>query len=247
MFFSPDRTPYDWSFRVLGIPIRVHPLFWLGTILLGSSLVGAGLHYLLIWVLAVFVSIMLHEFGHALAFRMYGIDSRIVLTLLCGLTIPTREAQNSWRRIFVSLAGPGAGFLLAAGIYSLRNSLDPISTPKIILAFLLFLYWINLYWGILNLLPVWPLDGGQVAQELCMMLFGRHGRRIALEISLAFAGLMVAYSLACEFRWLDNLLSQLPHWVPQGGMWTAILFGMLALQSYQLLQLEEQPERYWGE
>src|SRR5512146_1456782 len=85
-FQSPPPTRYDLRFSLLGFPVRVHPLFWLIAVLLGSA--SADLVQILIWVLVVFVSILIHELGHALAFRRYGLSSQIVLHFAGGLTIP---------------------------------------------------------------------------------------------------------------------------------------------------------------
>ena len=62
LFQPPPPTQYDLRFAIAGIPVRVHPLFWLITILFGFS---ADLIQLLIWVFVVFVSILVHELGHA--------------------------------------------------------------------------------------------------------------------------------------------------------------------------------------
>jgi hypothetical protein len=61
------------------------------------------------------------------------------------------------------------------------------------------------------------------------------------------AGLICLYSLACEFesRRGDGWLLNLPWWVPRGSLWTAILFGMLAVQSYQLLQQARWMNSHW--
>ncbi|HSO11633.1 MAG TPA: hypothetical protein VLT51_04610, partial [Anaerolineales bacterium] len=82
---TPPPTQYDLRFSIAGIPVRVHPLFWLIALLLGSS---GALVEIPIWILVVFVSILVHELGHALAFRRYGIQSHIVLHAMGGLTIP---------------------------------------------------------------------------------------------------------------------------------------------------------------
>jgi membrane-associated protease RseP (regulator of RpoE activity) len=120
MLFEPPRTRFDLSFTFAGVPVRVHPLFWLVAVLLGFS--ARDPVSVVIWVGVVFVSILVHEFGHALAMRHYGESPRIVLHTLGGLTIaePTPWGRT-WanvspgvrQQILISAAGPGAGFLLA--------------------------------------------------------------------------------------------------------------------------------------
>src|SRR5574339_379984 len=120
LFQQPPPTQYDLRFTLAGIPVSVHPLFWLITLLLGST---GDLLLIPIWIVVIFVSILVHELGHALAFRRYGQRSRIVLHFAGGLTIPEPVYWGSGyanvglspnQQIFISLAGPGAGFLLAA-------------------------------------------------------------------------------------------------------------------------------------
>ena len=117
---EPPRSPYDVHFQVLGIPVRVSPMFWLGSAILGAG--GTG-RFWLMCIGCVFVSILVHELGHALVMRRFGESPRVVLTLFGGLAIHQAPAwsvgvekggRSSWRQILISLAGPGAGFLFAA-------------------------------------------------------------------------------------------------------------------------------------
>ena len=80
---EPQPTAYDLQFRVAGIPVRVHPLFWLMTLILGAQ--GKPGPELLIWVAVVFVSVLAHELGHACLHRYFGQPARIVLYLICLL------------------------------------------------------------------------------------------------------------------------------------------------------------------
>ena len=82
LFQAPPPTRFDLCFSVAGFPIRVHPLFWLMTILFGAS--SGSPAKLLGLVIAVFVSITIHELGHAFALRRYGQESQIILHLTGG-------------------------------------------------------------------------------------------------------------------------------------------------------------------
>lgn len=247
MLVEPERTRYDVNFRVLRFPVRIHPLFWLGAALLGANVLEhLGLTYMVIWMAAVLVSILVHELGHALAFRRFGADSHVVLYIFGGLAVPWAQVHGRWRRVVVALAGPVAGFVLCGLVWG-SNRLYPwaVQDPHLLVAYL-WLFSINLYWGVFNLLPVFPLDGGQVSQEVCGGIWRRRGERIALQISFAVACLMAVYGVACYIDQKDRaLLDWLPAWVPRAGMWTAILFGMLAAQSYQLLQQLARPSYYF--
>ena len=251
MLVEPERTRYDVNFRVLGFPVRVHPLFWAGAALLGARSLDQpnGTLYLLVWVAVVFASILMHELGHALAYRRFWVESHIVLYIFGGLTAPWTGVPARWRRIVVSLAGPVAGFLLAAAVYG-SNELYPWAgrgTPALVRWLYYCLVWVNVVWGVFNLLPVFPLDGGQVSRELCEAASRRNGMKNALRISVAVAGLIAVYSLVCEFerRNPGGVLSGLPWWLRGPDFFTAILFGMLAVQSYQLLRQLAQPYYYY--
>ena len=249
MFAEPERTPYDLSFRLLGSPVRVHPLFWLVAVLFGASWLDRGVLFLVVWVAVMFASILVHEFGHALAFRWFGTGSHVVLYHFGGLAVPWSAVAGRWRRVLVSLAGPFAGFLLCGAAY-LSNYLQPwAATSPLTFALYFSLIGVNLYWGVMNLLPVFPLDGGQVSVEVCSSIWRRNGLRVALEISIAVGGLLALYSLACvvEARQRGGWLDELPGWFPRGSIWTAILFGMLAYQSYQLLQHQRWTQSHWDD
>jgi Zn-dependent protease len=245
LFQVPPPTRYDLNFRLAGFPVRVHPLFWLIAVLLGYS--SGNILQILIWVLVVFVSILIHELGHALAFRRYGLSSQIVLHFAGGLTIPESTLWGSrWANvalgpnpnIFISLAGPGAGFLFAAlvmaGVVLVGGSiittrlLGIIPFPgfavlpfggNLLSLFVTSLLWVNLFWGIINLLPVYPLDGGNVARNTLLQVDPVNGVRKSLWVSV-IAGALIAL---VAFFFLRSL-------------YMAVLFGFLAFQSYQSLQ-----------
>jgi Zn-dependent protease len=252
VLIEPDRTRYDLWFRLFGFSVRIHPLFWVGAALFGAWTVDLGALYLLIWVGSVFVSILVHELGHAVAFRwLGGVRSYIVLYIFGGLAVPQGDVDGRWRRILVALAGPFAGFALCAAVYYSNVYLYPWAAQgRPLFALFLFLVSINLFWNVINLLPVFPLDGGRVSMEVCAAVWRRRGARVALEISIAVAGLVALYSLACVLeRGQDGgfLTGNLPGWVPRGTLWTALLFGILAYQSYQLLQQLRWTEAHWVE
>jgi Zn-dependent protease len=245
LFQVPPPTRYDLRFSIAGIPVRVHPLFWLIAFLFGYS--ATNILFTFLWVFAIFVSILLHELGHALAFRRYGQGSSIVLHFGGGLTVPE---QVSWGRgwanvaltprqeIFVSLAGPFSGFLFAAlliggvlvsggtivtnwllGFIPLPNvAAIPFGGPFLRLLIYVLLS-VSIFWGLINLLPVYPLDGGNVARYLFLQYDPRDGVRKSLRLSVIAGGVVAVVALL----FLRSI-------------YMAFLFGLLAFQSYQSLQ-----------
>lgn len=189
MFVEPPNTKLDLRFRVLGVPVRIHPMFWLIAALLGWSLPPAEQT---LWVIVVFLSILVHEMGHALSSRLFGVRSHIVLYSMGGLTIPEAAIARTagWKHALIALSGPAAGFLLALGAFLIIPVFG--STVRGPLgAFYFHLIWVNLVWGLVNLLPVSPLDGGHIARALLTDLAGVRGHSIASILSLLTAGAVV--------------------------------------------------------
>ncbi|QEG30475.1 Peptidase family M50 [Gemmata obscuriglobus] len=251
MLVEPERTPYDLRFRALGFPVRVHPWFWIGSALMGSQLLQAGPEFLLAWVAVVFVSLLVHELGHAVAFRRFGSHADIVLYAFYGLAIPTHEVSGRGRKIIISLAGPFAGFALCGLVYGSQELIGWADPRRSVLVWYVYfsLVRVNLVWGVLNLLPVFPLDGGQVCRELCGQFSGPRGKRISLKISFGCAILVVAYSIFCVMDTRGagaGFTNQLPSWA-LGTVFTAILFGFLAYQSYQLLGRSAWEDHHWDD
>jgi Zn-dependent protease len=166
-------------FRLFGFPVAIGVDFLLITLLIGmGNRPGA---YLLEWLFVVAVSILIHELGHAFAVRSYGITPEIRLWGMGGLTIfgfvlPPRKS------ILVSLAGPLVGIPVAVVVMVIRPWLPDMEPIRTIVNDLIF---VNLWWGLLNLLPIAGLDGGHVVTDLFLIAMGERGRRPGL----AFVGL----------------------------------------------------------
>lgn len=242
--FEPPPTPFDLRFHLLGTPVRVSAYFWLGTVLLALGpwqRSGYDPVWLILWVLAVFVSILLHEFGHIWAGRFFGSRGHIVLHGLGGVAIGAARAPAVWQRIAVMLAGPAIQFALFGLIVLVDRS---ISRPPPALGLLLdFLWWINLVWPIFNLVPVWPLDGGQVTREVCVVAAPARGVAVSLTISVVTALLLAIWSLAIYL-----LNRPIPSWIPvSGSLFTVLFFALFAYFSYQELQMTRRRGGTWYE
>src|SRR5436190_12605786 len=98
MFLEPSRTAYDLNWTMFGIPIRVHPMFWLFSVILGWGAMNLGFSYLLSWVACVFISVLIHELGHVLMGRWFGTEGHIVLYSFGGLAIGSSNQRYRWER-----------------------------------------------------------------------------------------------------------------------------------------------------
>jgi Zn-dependent protease len=257
VFIEPGRTNYDLQFPLFGFPVRVHPAFFILPILLGQGFVrgsdvntGVGL---LLVAAVFFVSILIHELGHAVAFRLYGVPSRIVLYWMGGLAIPDSGGAWSPRRtgaltsnqqIVVSFAGPLFGFLLAALLVGIVLALGgeirtvnifyiPIPIPVLkgtifaasASAFLVFVAGIilNILLNLLNLVPIYPLDGGQIARQVMVQMDRFNGVRNSIILSIASAILIAVLCIKADETFM------------------AIFFGFMAFSNYQSLQQTGRP------
>jgi Zn-dependent protease len=249
LLYEPEPTPYDLRWRMFGVDVRVHPLFWLVSAVLGWNhythpiLGGNGLLDLGLWVVCVFVSILLHELGHVFMGRRFGSDGHIVLYSMGGLAIGSSGVPLRWQRIAVFAAGPGIQLLLWAALWLLTSRpaspirLEPL-TPMWLLVIMLLT--INLWWALLNLLPVWPLDGGQICREVCVAISPRRGVVISLWISLVVSAVIALNSLLAA-----NDQPHIPYLT--GGWFTVIMFALFAVSSYQALEEERKQERFWDD
>lgn len=197
--FGIEPTPFDVRLVAFRIPIRVHPSFWIVSILLGWE--PDHLDLVFLWVMCLFVSIVVHELGHALVAEGFGWPSDIVLYFGGGLAISQRlSRRTAWREIAVSLAGPFAGFGFFALVQLVRwvlNSNGWLLNPYRF-ATIEFLTWINLYWGLINLLPVLPLDGGHVCRSLLELCGVRDPQRLACQIGVLVGGTAAAYFFSTD-------------------------------------------------
>ena len=258
---QPPESPYDWRFNFLGFPVRVAWTFWIGALIFGFGMVQVADRYItdgsinigvlyLMWAACMLVSILIHELGHALAFRQFGIESSVVLYHFGGFAVP-RESYgmglshtqlSSRQELWIAAAGPVAQLVSAIVIIAglmvggfevwafntsllapLRHLFPEAMNPSLgkslngpLTALVTFYLWPSIIWALLNLLPVWPLDGGRITRSI-MQIFGRPTIE-SLWVSVVCAGLIALYG----FR--------------SGSIFLGILFLSLAISNYQAIQ-----------
>jgi len=219
------------NFRIFDTPVQVQPWFWLITLLLGWSQDFATTA---IWVVVVFFSILAHEFGHIAAYRLYGVPGAVLLYSWGGLAIPRREIRGTLARIVVAFAGPLAGFCVAALTVAVAMnrgvefqagfrafvipSIVPVAYSRsywmVALSDLLF---VNIYWGLVNLLPVSPLDGSHVSRAILQAMSPAHWKKPWALLSAAVALGIAALGFF------------------SGNLYLGIMFVLLGIGSLQML------------
>lgn len=210
-------------------------MHWLGGILLGWNTMyylgrvgGPQPVFLVLWLTVFFVSILVHELGHAFMARLFGYRSDVTLVFFGGFARHETPANYSHgREVLITLAGPGAGFLLAFATLALTLFLpsgaeitDNTLAAHSIDFTLSQLLFVNIFWSIFNLIPVLPLDGGRICDVICRVLSPSRGPIISRWI-----GVVISASLAVlAFRFF------------QGSMLLVFMLMMFAFWNYQDLQ-----------
>ncbi len=184
-------------FRCFGIPVRVEPFFWLTLAILGAMANGGmtagsspeSLQLILLFVLAGFISVLVHELGHALTARHFGAQVSIVLQAFGGYARYTTAGITRKQSIAITAAGPLFQLLLGGAVLGLARLMPPLPAPAAM--FLIWLIAISFIWAIFNLLPVIPLDGGRILQAA----LGPQRIRITLWVGIGTCVLVVLYAL----------------------------------------------------
>ncbi|MEZ6126676.1 MAG: site-2 protease family protein [Planctomycetaceae bacterium] len=208
-----QETPWDVSFELFGIPIRIHPIFWLSSAYLVWDPEQPA--FVFLGVICLLISVLVHELGHAVMCRRYGFPSEIVLYFLGGYATSTRF--STWKNVKVSFAGPAAGLVLFLLLYYSRlipgvtEILDQYVAARRCMHVLLFF---NLMVNLMNLVPCLPLDGGQIMQALMYRYWPRRAGQRIQQICIVASGLTAFWSLYCLQN--DLPVMPIPRWMLPG-------------------------------
>ena len=199
-------------FRLAGIPVTINPSFLVVAALLGLS--SRRLDFVFAWIGVVFVSILVHELGHALTARAFGAEVEIELNAIGGLTSwsGAGDGFGPGRRAVVAAAGSAVGVLFGGSIWLIARLSGPFSD---VTGFIVTnLIWVNVFWGLLNWLPIRPLDGGHLLVSLLQKLTPKRAVPIANAVFLITA--LCALAAALWFRSLFIIL--LAGWLVMGEL-----------------------------
>jgi stage IV sporulation protein FB len=198
------------------MPITVRGSFLVIAALIGFTGVG-NVAQTVAWIVIVFVSILVHELGHAFTARMYGASVAIELNGLGGLTrwsVPDGQLSPG-RRALVAAAGSATGLLFGGLVWLVASQGGPywgltsfvlVNTVRV-----------NVFWGLLNWAPIRPLDGGHLLMSLLEKVAPRRATSIARAIFMTSAAAALVVAIRYELIFIAvlagwMLLSELSFW-----------------------------------
>ncbi|WP_165704080.1 site-2 protease family protein [Enhygromyxa salina] len=174
------RDRWSWHLgRILGIPTRIHASFALVLVWIGFSTWSAAHSSLAVlfglgFALAVFTCVLLHEFGHALVARRFGIETRrITLLPIGGVAELERSPSDPRAELWIAAAGPAVNLGIAAALALAGFALGSFGAGGLVSVVLSGLVWANLMLGLFNLVPAFPMDGGRVFRALASKRVGQ--------------------------------------------------------------------------
>jgi Zn-dependent protease/predicted transcriptional regulator len=199
-----SRRRGSWSWRVgviAGIPIRIHLtlallLAWIAFAHTVGGLGPTATLLGLMLVVLVFVIVAVHELGHALMARRFGVHTREILLLpIGGIASLERMPARPAHELAIAIVGPAINLVIAgllwAGISLAGGETDIRDVTTLGEAFVTQLLWINIVLAVFNLIPAFPMDGGRVLRALLSMRLGRErATDVAAGLGKTFAVLL---------------------------------------------------------
>lgn len=208
--------------RLAGIDVRVHITFllllaWVAYVEYRQWGTGNAALVGVLFVLAVFATVVLHELGHSLTARRYGVKTReITLWPIGGVSRLERVPEDPKRELAIAIAGPLVSIAVAVGLYGVYLALKATpfysgETMQAAAGFVRRLMWVNVVLAAFNLLPAFPMDGGRVLRAVLAMRMpyprathysARIGQGLALVFAIAGLFLSPILMLIALFVWI---------------------------------------------
>ena len=205
-----------WSFRlvtVAGIPIRLHLTFFLLLLFFAwvENLQGGDPLHIVLLLLALFGCVLLHELGHSLAARLFGIKTRDITLYPIGGVASLTSMGKGHQEFWITAAGPAVNVVIAIGLYVIlqasgawvpfiewtsQANAHPEQNFIFQLPFLQQLCFYNVVLAVFNLIPAFPMDGGRLLRSLLSGIVGQgRATRFASLVGRGFAILFGIFGL----------------------------------------------------
>jgi len=205
------------QFSLFGIPVRVEPMFWLTLGLLGMFWMGdtrssEGLLMIALFGLAAFISVLIHEMGHALMIRKFGLPTEVTLSSFGGYATYPPGILSRTQSFLVTAAGPAIQLVFGIAVLFLSKYISVENSQ--LGTFIEALISVSIIWALFNCLPIFPMDGGQM---LAAILGPRRVRAVHI------------IGMGCSI--LVGIFA-----ITNGAIFMGVFMGMFAWQNYQILQ-----------
>jgi stage IV sporulation protein FB len=222
----------DLRWRIFGISFCIKLSFWVVWLLLGLYILGMSWRQVLLWMGVVLVSDLVHEIGHAIVGRAFGARISIVIAGFGG-GLSGFEGLQRWQRILFFAAGPIVSFALWGSVVAYHYRGNPEAWDPAVALWIRravdHARFLNLFITVINVLPIFPLDGGMIFRDLCQAVSRRYGLIFSLLVSVLCSGGLVAYM--ATFYWQA---------IRQGGranIFIILLFASAIMNAVQGLSL----------
>jgi Flp pilus assembly protein TadD/Zn-dependent protease len=169
------------KFKLFGVPVAIGADFVIIMLLLGAF--WQPPEQLPVWLVVVTVSVLAHEFGHAVFFTLFGSKPAIWLYGAGGMTVGLKLPPG--QQMVVAAAGPGTGLVIGGIIFAIASASPKLAANPIVLDLL----WVNLGWSVINLLPFPGVDGGTIVNQIVTIVLGRPADAIGRAVGLVMVGL----------------------------------------------------------
>lgn len=179
------------------MPVTVQTSFLIIAALIGFTGVG-NISETVAWIGIVFVSILIHELGHAFTARRYSSTVAIELNGLGGLTrwVPAEGQLTPGRRALIAASGSAVGIVFGGVVWLVATQFAPY--PPLTAFILENIIYVNVFWGLVNWLPIRPLDGGHLLESLLEKVVPQHAESVAKVVFVLTAA--AALVVAIRFR-----------------------------------------------
>ncbi len=194
-------------FTFKGIPVGFQPMF---LVLIAILSIGIGsVTESIVFAICAILGVLIHEFGHAFVAKHYGLKPQIVLHGFGGITLHSRSATDK-QNFLITFAGPLAG-LVTGGVFFGINIVLLLFPPTyaflnefgVINLFLTYMFYVNFFWGIFNLIPIIPMDGSKVLNYVIRKFTNqKKAAKISAVIGIVLGVGLLAWSLLSHSMWM---------------------------------------------
>jgi len=204
------------QFKLFNIPVRIEPWFFITLLFIGGGLRATSAQDWIgvaIFIFAGFLSILVHELGHALTIRKFGQPTTIALVSFGGYASHPQNVFTRPQSFLVTAAGPVIQIALGLLAFAILR-FAPIPETSLLLVYLLYLGWISIIWAVFNCFPIFPLDGGRMLAAV----LGDKRQKVVHGTGIVFSAAIAVLAFQYLGSWIISLFMIYFIWLNWQGM-----------------------------